>query len=57
MKFKLGAQNWRIFKSHPARGGWIEILIPTSPMSLRLKSHPARGGWIEMYDSKLPTGT
>ena len=43
--YSLGAVP--IAKSHPARGGWIEIQI-SSTLPLRMSSHPARGGWIEI---------
>ena len=34
-------------RSHPARGGWIEIQV-SSVGSYSISSHPARGGWIEI---------
>ena len=34
--------------SHPARGAWIEIVLPLARQRFRPASHPARGAWIEM---------
>ena len=39
--------------SHPARGGWIEILPVSSLMVVSFASHPARGGWIEIADGAV----
>ena len=36
------------FRSHPARGVWIEIAVRRRSSFYRCKSHPARGVWIEM---------
>ena len=35
-------------KSHPARGGWIEIQQTEQQRMNTITSHPARGGWIEI---------
>ena len=34
-------------RSHPSRGGWIEISV-MSPYPPVIESHPSRGGWIEI---------
>ena len=34
-------------RSHPPRGGWIEMEIE-SVEELEHESHPPRGGWIEI---------
>ena len=35
-------------KSHPTRGGWIEIMRRCGK-SASGGSHPTRGGWIEIW--------
>ena len=37
----------RVLASHPSRGAWIEIFIPTFDKS-GIGSHPSRGAWIEI---------
>ena len=54
MKFGVSADYLLgIDKSHPARGGWIEMLITGWAYVLSRSSHPARGGWIEIYINKI----
>ena len=48
MKWHLPNHQSRNGRSHPARGGWIEI-PPVYHFRGVTKSHPARGGWIEMH--------
>ena len=43
-------------KSHPARGGWIEIKAQRRTDE-RPGSHPARGGWIEIAQRSKSTAT
>ena len=47
MKSPVGSEVVIVYKSRPARGGWIEIVTPVA-RSRRKKSRPARGGWIEI---------
>ena len=35
-------------RSHPSRGGWIEIGLPLTALTVVRVSHPSRGGWIEI---------
>ena len=36
------------WKSHPARGAWIEIQEENTMAYNNEQSHPARGAWIEI---------
>ncbi len=42
--------------SLPARGAWIEIVIPQSVQIDDAPSLPARGAWIEMFTLVLGLG-
>ena len=37
-----------LYKSHPSRGGWIEIYLCLARITGPHMSHPSRGGWIEI---------
>ena len=39
-------------RSHPTRGGWIEI-VTFAGSSCISESHPTRGGWIEILKFPL----
>ena len=47
MKFMSLGSRIRLVRSHPTRGGWIEICLVLSHR-MALMSHPTRGGWIEI---------
>ena len=49
MKFFVLYFFCAVFRSHPARGAWIEMEM-RNPKRRRSMSHPARGAWIEMAD-------
>ena len=54
MKFSAGIMNDWEFRSHPARGAWIEIVAALKAAS-EAKSHPARGAWIEILTTTRKT--
>ena len=47
MKSDNYSPNYKLRRSHPARGAWIEINVSRS-IGILLVSHPARGAWIEI---------
>ena len=48
MKSSLGEAACYALRSPPARGAWIEIDPPPSPVQDPAQSPPARGAWIEI---------
>ena len=48
LKFSQKKPSPMSAKSHPMRGGWIEIFKIFLPLPIAPESHPMRGGWIEI---------
>ena len=47
LKLSYKSYHYLWDRSHPARGGWIEMELPSLTSAI-FSSHPARGGWIEI---------
>ena len=47
LKLRRLVEIRKVRLSHPTRGAWIEIFVPSSRY-LDKKSHPTRGAWIEI---------
>ena len=56
LKFDKGVPLLSRTKSHPSRGGWIEIRCVRRAVNRWSPSHPSRGGWIEILGVKNEEG-
>ena len=56
MKYLIAGGLLIAQRSHPARGGWIEMGM-SGYCGASPASHPARGGWIEMDAIRPKNGT